>query len=85
MLIQVHLYKEEEQDKVESKAKEVDPDAVRKNFTPLDVPVKNGDKVATHLQMSGKGLELDETDMEMTWQGHYTDCQLSVYIINHSR
>lgn len=80
MLIQVYLYRDEEQEKVESKAKEVDPDAVRKNFTPLDVPVKKGDKVMAHLQMSGKGLELDETDIDMIWQDHYTDCQFSVYV-----
>lgn len=80
MLIQVYLYKDDEQEKVAAKAKEVDPDAVRKNFTPLDVPVKKGDKVTAHLQMSGKGLELDETDIDMIWQDHYTDCQFSVYV-----
>lgn len=80
MMIQVFLYKDDEQEKVESKAKEVDPDAMRKNFTPLYVPVKKGDKVTAHLQMSGKGLELDETDIEMIWQDHYTDCQFSVYV-----
>ena len=80
ILIQVYLYKDEEQEKVQSKAKEVDPDAVRKNFTPLDVTVKNGDKVTAHLHMTGKGLELYETDIEMIWQDHYTDCQFSVYV-----
>lgn len=35
MLIQVYLYKDEEQERVATKAKEVDPDAVRKNFTPF--------------------------------------------------
>ena len=79
-ILQVFIYKYNEKDIIESKAKEVDPDAVRKNFTPLDVPVKNGDKVAAHLQVSGKGLELDETDIEMIWQDHYTDCQFSVYV-----
>lgn len=80
MMVQVYLYKAEEQEKVAAKAKEVDPDAVRKNFTPLDVPVKTGDKVTAHLQMSGKGLELDETGIDMIWQDHYTDCQFSVYV-----
>ena len=79
-ILQVFIYKYNEKDIIESKAKEVDPDAVRKNFTPLDVPVKKGDKVTAHLQMSGKGLELDETDIEMIWQDHYTDCQFSVYV-----
>lgn len=80
ILIQVYLYKDDEHEKVAAKAKEVDPDAVRKNFTPLDVPVKKGDKVTAHLQMSGKGFELDETDIDMIWQDHYTDCQFSVYV-----
>lgn len=79
-LLQLFIYKYNEKNVIESKAKEVDPDAVRKNFTPLDVPVKNGDKVTAHLQMSGKGLELDETDIDMIWQDHYTDCQFSVYV-----
>ena len=30
--------------------------------------------------MSGKGLELDETGIDMIWQDHYTDCQFSVYV-----
>lgn len=80
MMIQVYLYKDDEQDQVAAKAKEVDSDAVRKNFTPLDVPVKTGDKVTALLHMSGKGLVLDETDMVMIWQDHYTDCRFSVYV-----
>lgn len=80
MIVQVFLYPWIEENLVLAKAKDVDPDAVRKNFTPLDVPLKNGDKVTAHLQMSGKGLELDETDIEMIWQDHYTDCQFSVYV-----
>lgn len=80
MIVQVFLYPWIEENLVLAKAKDVDPDAVRKNFTPLDVPLKNGDKVTAHLQMSGKGLELSETDIDMIWQDHYTDCQFSVYV-----
>ena len=64
MIVQVFLYPWIEENLVLAKAKDVDPDAVRKNFTPLDVPLKNGDKVTAHLQMSGKGLELTETDID---------------------
>ena len=45
MIVQVFLYPWIEENLVLAKAKDVDPDAVRKNFTPLDVPLKNGDKV----------------------------------------
>ena len=80
MMIQVYLYRDEEQEKVATKAKLVDPDSVRKNFTPLDVLVKKGDRVNVHLQMAGKGLEPDKTDIEMIYQDRYTDCQFCVYV-----
>ena len=42
--------------------------------------VKKGDRVNVHLQMAGKGLEPGETDIEMIYQGRYTDCQFGVYV-----
>ena len=80
MLVQVFLYRDDEERVVSCKATEVDPDARRQNYTPLSVKLKVGDKVKVKLTMSGKGIEVDESIQEMIWQGHYTDCQFGVFV-----
>lgn len=80
MMVQVFLYKDDEERAVACKAAEVDPDARRQNFTPLSVKLMDGDNVKAKLMMSGKGIEVDEPIQEMIWQGHYTDCQFGVYV-----
>lgn len=80
MLVQVFLYRDDEERVVSCKATEVDPDARRQNYTPLSVKLKVGDKVKAKLTMSGKGIEVDESIQEMIWQGHYTDCQFGVFV-----
>ena len=80
MLVQVFLYRDDEERAVTCKAAEVDPDAHRQNYTPLSVKLKEGDKVKAKLTMSGKGIEVDESIQEMIWQGHYTDCQFGVFV-----
>lgn len=80
MLVQVFLYRDDEERVVSCKATEVDPDARRQNYTPLSVKLKLGDKVKVKLTMSGKGIEVDESIQEMIWQGHYTDCQFGVFV-----
>ena len=80
MLVQVFLYRDDEERVVSCKATKVDPDARRQNYTPLSVKLKVGDQVKAKLTMSGKGIEVDESIQEMIWQGHYTDCQFGVFI-----
>lgn len=80
MMIQVFLYKDDEERAVACKAAEVDPDARRQNYTTLSVKLKDGDRVKAKLTMSGKGIEVDEPIQEMIWQGHYTDCQFGVFV-----
>ncbi len=80
MMVQVFLYKDDEERAVACKAAEVDPDARRQNFTPLSVKLKDGDRVKVKLMMSGKGIEVDDPIQEMIWQGHYTDCQFGVFV-----
>lgn len=80
MLVQVFLYRDDEERAVTCKAAEVDPDAHRQNYTPLSVNLKEGDRVKAKLTMSGKGIEVDESIQEMIWQGHYTDCQFGVFV-----
>lgn len=45
MMIQVYLYKDGEEETVASKAKEVDSSAERRNYIPLSIKLKEGDKV----------------------------------------
>ena len=78
MLVQVFLYRDDEERVVSCKAAEVDPDARRQNYTPLSVKLKVGDRVKAKLTMSGKGIEVNESIQEMIWQGHYTDCGVFV-------
>lgn len=80
MLVQVFLYRDDEERVVSCKAAEVDPDARRQNYTPLSVKLEVGDRVKAKLTMSGKGIEVNESIQEMIWQGHYTDCQFGVFV-----
>lgn len=80
MLVQVFLYRDDEEHVVSCKAAEVDPDARRQNYTPLSVKLKVGDRVKAKLTMSGKGIEVEESIQEMIWQGHCTDCQFGVFV-----
>lgn len=80
MMVQVFLYKDDEERAVACKAAEVDHHARRQNYTPLSVKLKDGNRVKARLMMSGKGLEIDEPTQEMIWQGHYTDCQFGVFV-----
>lgn len=81
-MVQVFLYKEGEERYVASKANEVDPDAERKNYTPLSVELKEGDKVKISLQVSNKDIQVEDPVQEITWQGRITDCQFAMYISN---
>lgn len=80
MLIQVYLYKDGEDDKIAQKATLIDPEAEMKNFTPLDINLKDGDEVNVNLLLSSKELEATEPIQTMIWHGHYTDCQFDVFI-----
>lgn len=80
MLVQVFLYRDDEERAVTCKATEVDPDTLRQNYTPLSVKLKEGDRVKVKLTMSGKGIEVDESIQEMIWQEHYMDCQFGVFV-----
>lgn len=80
MMVQVFLYKNGEEHAVACKAAEVDPEAERKNYTPLSVKLKKGDKVKVFMQVSNKNVHIEESVQELIWQGHYIDCQFAVYV-----
>lgn len=81
MLVQVFLYQDGWEDAVMCKATEVDSQAIRRNFTPLSVLLKQGDTVRVCLNMCGEGVEItDEPVRELTWQGSLADCQFGVSV-----
>ena len=80
MMVQVFLYKDDEERAVACKAAEVDSNAIRLNHEVDSLDLKNGDRVKVKLTMSGKGIEVEEPIQEMIWEGHYTDCQFGVFV-----
>lgn len=80
MMVQVFLYMDKEEQTVSRKAKEVDGEAERRNYIPLSVKLKEGDKVKVFLQIPNKDVKVEEPTQELTWQGRFTDCQFAVYI-----
>lgn len=80
MMVQVFLYMDEEEQAVDCKAKEVDNEAERRNYKPLSVKLKEGDKVKVFLQTPSKDVQVENPIQKLTWQGRFTDCQFAVYI-----
>ncbi len=80
IMVQVFLYKNGEEQAVACKAAEVDSEAERKNYTPLSVKLRKGDKVKVSMQVSNKDVQVEETVQELIWQGHFIDCQFAVYV-----
>ncbi len=82
-IVRVYFYKPEESIVVEAKVKDIDPKAQKKEYKPLDIPVKEGDKVSVQLKMSD-GMILDNACKTITWHGHFTDCSFMAKLTNSS-
>lgn len=80
-IIRVYMYLPIEQETVDSKVEEIDPKAVKKEYKPLDLPVKNGDKLTVKLDLSD-GVECKNTTKTVVWRGHYTDCSFMAKLID---
>lgn len=80
-IIRVYVYKPEEQNTIDSKIKEIDPKAVKKEYKPLDIPVNIGDKLTVQLNLSD-GVFCKDTVKTVFWRGHYTDCSFSAKLID---
>jgi serine/threonine protein kinase len=80
-IIRVYLYKSEEADVVDSKVKEIDPIANKKEYKPLDFPVKYDDVLTVQLKMSGC-IRLDENTKSIKWRNHYSDCSFMAMLID---
>lgn len=80
-IIRVYMYLPNEQDAIDCKVKEIDPTAIKKEYKPLDIPVKNGDKLTVQLDLSS-GVECKNTTKTVIWRGHYTDCSFMAKLID---
>lgn len=83
-IIRVYMYLPDEQGYVDSKVKEIDPKAVKKEYKPLDLPVKIGDKLTVQLDLSD-GVVCKTTSKTVVWQGHYTDCSFMAKLTDASQ
>ena len=79
MLVQVFLHRADEGDKVSAMAKEANPDAARRGYTPLDCKLKEGDKVDVQLSIRGEILLYTETD-QIIWRGAYSECSFEYFV-----
>lgn len=83
-IIRVYMYLPQEQDAVDSKVKEIDPSAVKKEYKPLDLPVKEGDKLTVQLDLSD-GVQCKSTTKSVIWRNHFTDCSFTAKLVDPSQ
>lgn len=82
-IVRVYLYNPEDSDAVDEKVRDIDPNAQKKEYKPLDIPVKEGDKLTVQLKMSG-GVTLDNDSKTIIWRNYYTDCSFMAKLTNSS-
>lgn len=73
LLVQVYLHSQNEEEKVQELAKEVDKNAVRREYIPLQIKLRHGDKVDMELSISGED-ELKRERKSIVWQGAFSKC-----------
>ncbi len=72
-IIRIYLYKPEEADEIETKVSSIDPGATKKDYKPLDIPVKENDRLTVQLKMS-EGIVSDAESKTVIWKNHFTEC-----------
>lgn len=77
--VQVYLHLYEESEKVKSLAKESDKNAERRDYIPLSLKLKKGDKVDVEFNVYGE-TRLTSARKSIVWQGSFTKCSFDYYI-----
>jgi len=72
-IVRVFIHKPEESSTIDLSVKDVDKTAVKKANKPLDIPVKDKDKITVQLSMT-EGVAIDEPIQNVVWRGHYIEC-----------
>lgn len=80
-IVRIFLHKPEEANYIDQSVKDVDTTAVKKANKPLDVPVKEGDKLTVKLSMTD-GIHIDEPIQDIVWRGRYNECDFICKLTN---
>lgn len=77
--VQVYLHLYEESEKVKSLAKESDKNAERRDYIPLSLKLKKGDKVDVEFNVYGE-TRLMSARKSIIWQGSFTKCSFNYFV-----
>ena len=77
--VQVYLHLYEESEKVKSLAKESDKNAERRDYIPLSLKLKKGDKVDVEFNVYGE-TRLASERKSIIWQGSFTKCSFDYFV-----
>ena len=77
--VQVYLHLYEESEKVKSLAKESDKNAERRDYIPLSLKLKKGDKVDVEFNVYGETRLMSERK-SIIWQGSFTKCAFDYFV-----
>jgi len=79
-IVRVFIHRQEESGNIDQSVKDVDKTAVKKANKPLDIPIKEGDKITIKLSMTD-GVNVDEPIQNFVWRGHYIECDFGCELI----
>lgn len=79
--VQVYLHLYEESEKVKSLAQESDKNAERRDYIPLSLKLKKGDKVDIEFNVYGE-TRLASERKSIIWQGSFTKCSFDYFVPN---
>ena len=77
--VQVYLHLYEEAEKVKSLAQESDKNAERRDYIPLSLKLKKGDKVDIEFNVYGESCLMSERK-SIIWQGAFTKCSFDYFV-----
>ena len=77
--VQVYLHLSEETETVKSLAKESDKNAERRDYIPLSLKLRKGDKVDIEFNVYGKTRLMSERK-SIIWQGSFTKCSFNYFV-----
>lgn len=79
LLVQVYLHLSEEAETVKSLAKESDKNAERRDYIPLSLKLKKGDRVDVEVNVYGETRLMSERK-SIIWSGSYTKCSYDYFV-----
>ena len=77
--VQVYLHLYEESEKVKSLAKESDKNAERRDYIPLSLKLKKGDKIDIEFNIYGESRLMSERK-SIIWKGSFSKCRFDYFV-----